>query len=352
MALRALPLALLLALVEAAAPGFPMMQIDAETIGAEGAAVQSKGSRTTPAAYFLLTFDMLRAPDWPAAYANYSLFITSPTFFSSDLVAKVHQDVPGSKVLAYFDSVSVPLKIGCSTGSPMGNLPIQRRLPDDPDGYYKQLRAGFNTSWLLRSADGKLEPLCPFPGLAGYVLMQESADYLAKFHRDVTMARGFDGVYLDMLTDDYWVAPQPPWGPSNLNVTQFDCDGDGRTNTVKDVQSQWKGWRPYFVQRMREAIGPDAILIGNSAGAMSLPQLNGVTIEMEWCGADMAACLAAIESSRAVSAHRPVDVFWLTQAQQVPPPVQCKLVYEMASRFDDGSVYAGSDWYDGSRIVC
>lgn len=159
MALRALPLALLLALVEAAAPGFPMMQIDAETIGAEGAAVQSKGSRTTPAAYFLLTFDMLRAPDWPAAYANYSLFITSPTFFSSDLVAKVHQDVPGSKVLAYFDSVSVPLKIGCSTGSPMGNLPIQRRLPDDPDGYYKQLRAGFNTSWLLRSADGKLEPL-------------------------------------------------------------------------------------------------------------------------------------------------------------------------------------------------
>ena len=47
---------------------------------------------------------------------------------------------------------------------------------------------------------------------------------------------------------------------------------------------------------MREAIGPDAILIGNSAGAMSLPQLNGVTIEMEWCGTDMAACLAAIES--------------------------------------------------------
>lgn len=37
---------------------------------------------------------------------------------------------------------------------------------------------------------------------------------------------------------------------------------------------------------------------------------------------------------------------------QVPPAVQCELVYEMASRFKDGSVYAGSDWFDGSHIVC
>ena len=37
---------------------------------------------------------------------------------------------------------------------------------------------------------------------------------------------------------------------------------------------------------------------------------------------------------------------------QVPPAVQCELVYEMGSRFKDGSVYAGSDWFDGSHIVC
>ena len=121
---------------------------------------------------------------------------------------------------------------------------------------------------------------------------------------------------------------------------------------LAQVQTQWKGWRPYFVKLLRDVFGEDGLLIANPAGPMSLPGLNGVTIEMEWCGTDMAACLAAIESSRAVTEHAPLDVFWLTQAQQVPPPVQCRLVYEMAGRFNDGSVYAGSDWYDGSHIVC
>ena len=199
----------------------------------------------TPQAYFLLTYDMLAAPSWPADYRHSSrtgtvhhrLFITSPTHFSAELVDKVHTDIPGAKVLAYFDSVSVPLKLGCSTGSPMGNNPIQRRLPDDPQGYYEQLRAGWNASWLLRELkpDGAAPtPLCIFPGLAGYVLQKDSAEFIAKFHHDVTKSRGFDGLYVDMLTDDYWVAPTPPWNNVNL-TTPFDCDGDGKPNTVKDV---------------------------------------------------------------------------------------------------------------------
>lgn len=81
--------------------------------------------------------------------------------------------------------------------------------------------------------------------------------------------------------------------------------------------------------------------------------LNGVTIEMEWCGTDMAACLTAVEGSRAV-AHdgKPVDVFWLTQATMVPPAKQCELMNAMTARFNDGTVFAGSDFYDGSKIVC
>ena len=74
---------------------------------------------------------------------------------------------------------------------------------------------------------------------------------------------------------------------------------------------------------------------------------------MEWCGTDMAACLTAVEGSRAVAHNnKPVDVFWLTQATMVPPPTQCKLMNEMLARFHDGTVYAGSDVYDGSDIVC
>ena len=74
---------------------------------------------------------------------------------------------------------------------------------------------------------------------------------------------------------------------------------------------------------------------------------------MEWCGLEMTACVDAIASSRAVSAPRePVDVFWLTHAKAVPPALQCAHVVEMAAKFNDSGVYMGSDWYDGSHIVC
>jgi len=125
-----------------------------------------------PQAFFLLSYDMLSRPTWPSSYRNYSLFIASPTHFSAELVQKVHADIPGSRVLAYFDSVSIPLKVGCSTGSPMGNNPVQRPLPDDPEGYFKELRATFNATWLIRDLGRGMEPICLYPGLAGYVLQQ------------------------------------------------------------------------------------------------------------------------------------------------------------------------------------
>eukprot|EP01052_Picozoa_sp_SAG31_P000520 SAG31_NODE_15_length_37942_cov_32.078297_25_plen_198_part_00 len=143
-----------------------------------------------PQAYFLLTFDMLSHPGWPMDFRNYSLFIASPTHFTTALVNKVHRDIPGSRVLSYFDSISIPLKIGCSTGSPMGDNPVQRQLPDDPSGYYQSLRTGFNESILLRDLSKPgAQPYCLFPGLASYVLTKQSADFLVHFHADVTMVR-------------------------------------------------------------------------------------------------------------------------------------------------------------------
>jgi len=311
--------------------------------GHKQALPRSTGGR----AYFLLTFDMLSEPGWPAKFAHYGLFITQPTHFTAELVRKVKRDVPGAKVLAYFDAVNIPIIAGCSTGSPMGNNPVQRSLPDDPAGYYKQLRSTFQESWVIRDLGNKSTPICVYPGLAGYVLMQESADAIVAFHKAVTLARGYDGLYVDMLTDDWWVAPK--YAPQLVNVS-FDCDGDGKPNTFTDLETQWKGWRPYLIKQLRSVVGQDGIIIGNSAGAMSLPGLNGVTIEMEWCGTDMSACLAAIKSSRAVATQPPVDVFWLTQATQVPPAVQCKIMRAMIQQFP--AVYAGDDWFDGSHIVC
>lgn len=306
----------------------------------------------TPNAYFLLTFDMLSSPDWPASYANYSLFIASPTHFDAQLVQQVHRDVPGSRVLAYWDTVSVPLKEGCSTGSPMGNNPVQRLLPDDPTGYYAQLRETFSSGWtlrqLLQTPEGTTKTLCYYPGLASYVLTQHSADAIVEFHKNVTLRRGFDGLYLDMLTDDWFLGSFD----ADLAKLSFDSDGDALPNTVAQLQAQWKSWRPYLVQELRKAVGEQGTLIGNTGGAMSLPGLNGITIEMEWCGGDTTACLDAVEGSRAVAHSPPLDVFWLTQAQMVPPDVQCRMMQQMTEQFHDGTVFAGSDVYDGSHIVC
>ena len=42
-------------------------------------------------------------------------------------------------------------------------------------------------------------------------------------------------------------------------------------------------WRPVFVAQMRKILGEDAVILANSAGAVSDPSLSGITIEMESC---------------------------------------------------------------------
>ena len=66
--------------------------------------------------YFLLTAATLKEPDWPSAYAEYTLFEASPAagVFGAAEVAQVKKDVPGSRVIAYFDSQNAPIKKGCS----------------------------------------------------------------------------------------------------------------------------------------------------------------------------------------------------------------------------------------------
>eukprot|EP01052_Picozoa_sp_SAG31_P000521 SAG31_NODE_15_length_37942_cov_32.078297_26_plen_152_part_00 len=102
----------------------------------------------------------------------------------------------------------------------------------------------------------------------------------------VAQARGFDGLYLDMLCDDYWCGANLETG-LNENLTVFDINGDGVPNTLKDIQTQWKSWRPYFVAKLRGVLRADQLLIGNTAGPMSLPGI-GIVLHSRmnvhsWC---------------------------------------------------------------------
>ena len=49
------------------------------------------------------------------------------------------------------------------------------------------------------------------------------------------------------------------------------------------VQGMYWAWRPAFVAELRKNLGEDAVILANSAGAVSDPSLSGITIEMESC---------------------------------------------------------------------
>ena len=71
-----------------------------------------------------------------------------------------------------------------------------------------------------------------------------------------------------------------------------------------------QAWSPFFTWSLRQRL-PDAVIVANSAGALSDSALNGLTIEMEAC-VDYVACSNAIEGQLAVAAQPPVGVMWLT----------------------------------------
>jgi len=79
----------------------------------------------------------------------------------------------------------------------MGTNPVQRPLPDDPNGYYRDLRTAFDVKWTIREFNSTgSTTLCFYPGLASYVLNKDTADATVIFHKEVTMKRGFDGLYV------------------------------------------------------------------------------------------------------------------------------------------------------------
>ncbi len=114
--------------------------------------------------------------------------------------------------------------------------------------------------------------------------------------------------------------------------------------------SQYIAWAPYFSFHLRKSLGNDFLLIANAAGPLSDPMLNGITIEMESC-LDEKACTDALLGQEAVSHNNGnTGVLWLTHSEVMPPKQQCDQVHKMQQEMP--WVYAGTDFFDGSHIVC
>jgi hypothetical protein len=124
---------------------------------------------------------------------------------------------------------------------------------------------------------------------------------------------------------------------------------------VKEALAQYSAWAPALVARLRARLGPGALMLANSAGPLSDSNLDGITIEMEAC-LDVRACTDAMLGQAAASAaaarpgSAPSSVFWLTHAEAMPPPQQCNNVSAWQAAYP--WILAGTDFFDGSHIVC
>lgn len=245
-----------------------------------------------PEAYFILhATDMLRAP-WPDAYAKYSLFVGSGSFSAFD-VARAHW-FKDTKLLAYQSAKDVGVAAGFS------------------GQYWIDLAAVFDTTWCIIDLDAD-ECVRMTAQQPAWIPTQESAEVLAEFHRNTTMAlSGWDGMYIDEATATY-----PAWRVAELPAN-FDCDGDGLPNTVQQLQDQWATWMPYFLEQMRGAVGAE-ILVANTAGTYAQDCLNGTTIEGIGDTITEEDAVASFELQRSIGTDPFLGIAWITEELERQP---------------------------------
>lgn len=307
-------------------------------------------SSTISSAFFVLFAHDIDAPTFPHAGCGgincnrYDLFVVSPLNFTARHVAKLKAaGQPDSKVLAYFDTAHVPIIGGCATGHSFGdhagkNCTQYGQCGDGP--YLQQLRAAFPPT--MADRDGKQAIICSYPGLADHIPHAESVAALVPLLASTVRASTFDGVYLDNRLSAELFA-------NDARAASFEHGAHVSWATTKaGAIDMYTAWAPVLSFRLRAVLGPNAILIGNSAGALSDPSLNGVTLEMEACASRN--CTDAALAQAAVGAKPNVGVFWLTHAEAMPAKQQCAEVRAMQKALP--WMRAGTDFIDLSHIVC
>ena len=297
-------------------------------------------------AWFRIDFDTLQDPSWPHAWAHFKLLVCTPRFTERELT-QIKQAIPGAKLLAYFDTQFAMIDKGCASS---GNSP-----------YYQAVGKYFRPEWAITDLHTGL-PVClqSHKGWAetrpaGFVVMPPSADAFAQFHREITFnATSWDGLYLDDSQSTYnEVFSQIITSQTDL----FDIDGDGRADNVSDLNAQYMAYRPYFFAKLREAAGPDRILIANSGPPFGPdPSLNGITIEAESCHAHSKTfddsvrtaenCAKAFLGQRLISHQPALSVYWHTEEQIVPMSQQCSDVALLSKALGRGELIEGIDGAD------
>ena len=177
-------------------------------------------------AFYILFSDQITREHWPqklcqnagkgpqgsecvdARLYKDGIFIASPQNMTSALIKKVKSDVPGSKVVAYWDFSGMALLPANESECPFcqGHIRGDRAGRNcsttyhcGPSAFLSALQATFPKELATHDITDGLPGVMvsTYPGLAHYVWNNRSAPLLAKFLGKWLTDHGFDGLYVD-----------------------------------------------------------------------------------------------------------------------------------------------------------
>ena len=328
--------------------------------------------RRKAAAYYILWKAMLAGPDWPSAYLPYSggVIIMDPFNVTREDVAQVKREL-NATVLMYFDTtdIAVPAtngvcaennancngKLRCSTGGPglccttFDCDRFKNAALCPADSFYHGLSQVFELDWTVNLLEnGTRHPLCKYYFGPVFVPFQKSVDALVPYVAGWVKQIGFDGLYLDEVFPSASIA----FPLSLLRTRRFDADGDGQPETVDELVQQFERFQPQLASGLRSALGQHAVILANSVVGERSSALNGLTIEMESCaGSNYHRCVETLMAQHNVSEQPAFAILWLTgESPSNPAAAQCARVSQMQAQLP--WVMVGTDFYDGSHVVC
>ena len=130
--------------------------------------------------------------------------------------------------------------------------------------------------WLLQP-DGTR--ILGWPGTAMVNLLKPAVIdwHVSRCERSVGQ-RGFDGVFMDCMGSGF------DWWACNIESGKRftpDADEDGRPDERRWLNNRWTAAKAQLSHKVREAIGPRAVLMANQAGDWGRPDMNGILLE-DW----------------------------------------------------------------------
>lgn len=264
-----------------------------------------QGMSDVPEALFILQATDIWGPDWPQRFSRYSFLVCNPSITAAD-VRRIRIGLPGVVALAYVNLQDLAFD----------------QYPDNP--YWQAFAAVFDTSLCVRDLPTHRVVRVqgyngPGTGLMHAIPHTRNVDILVAFHRYVTMGAGWDGLYLDQSHQEY------PWWRKPIVQAQssnFDVDADGITDTLDQLSTKYVAGRVLLTSRLRQALGSSVYLVANSGGALTDPNLNGITIEgvgKKWTVAQAKAFLLA---ERAIARTPFLAAGWVIAPECVQPTLQ------------------------------